>query len=127
MKRIRTPSQYAIRAAIGVSLGSGHATVHRTARAFGISSRSLQRRLAEFGTSYSELLAEVRLDTACDLLVESDHRIADIAAQLGFAGTSSFSRTFQRLMKIQPGAYRKLQSALRYSPHQNEMRRNGRR
>jgi AraC-like DNA-binding protein len=72
----------------------------------------LQRRLAEFGTSYSELLAEVRLDTACYLLVESDHRIADIAARLGFAGTSSFSRTFRRLMKIQPGAYRKQQSAL---------------
>jgi hypothetical protein len=30
-------------------------------------------------------------------------------------------------MKIQPGAYRKQQSAVRRSPHQNEIRRNGRR
>jgi len=112
MKRTGTPSRYTIRAVIAVSLRNGQATVHRTARQLGISSRSLQRRLAEFGTSYSELLAEVRLDTACYLLVESDHRIADIAARLGFAGTSSFSRTFRRLMKIQPGAYRKQQSAL---------------
>ena len=54
------------------------------------------------GTSYSELVAEVRIDTACHLLAESDERIVDIAALLGFAGASSFSRTFVRLMKIQP-------------------------
>jgi AraC-like DNA-binding protein len=127
MKRVPTPSLYAIRAVIAVSLRNGHATVHRTARQLGIASRSLQRHLAELGTSYSEVLAEVRLDTACHLLVESDHRIVDTAERLGFADASSFSRTFQRLMKIQPGAYRKQQSAVRRSPHQNEIRRNGRR
>jgi AraC-like DNA-binding protein len=62
-----------------------------------------------------------------NLLVESDYRIVDIAKRLGFADASSFNRTFQRLMKIQPGAYRKQQSAVRCSPHQNEKRRNGRR
>jgi AraC-like DNA-binding protein len=64
------------------------------------------------GTSYSELVAEVRLDTACHLLAESDERIADIAARLGFAGASSFNRTFMRLVKVQPGAYRRQQSVL---------------
>jgi len=127
MKRVLAPSLYAIRAVIAASLRNGHATVPRTARQLGIGSRSLQRHLAEFGTSYSEVLAEVRLDTACHLLVESDYRIVDIAERLGFADASSFNRTFQRLMKIQPGAYRKQQSAVRCSPHQNEKRRNGRR
>jgi transcriptional regulator GlxA family with amidase domain len=61
------------------------------------------------GTSYSELVAEVRLDTACELLVQSDERICDIAVRLGFSSASSFNRTFTRLMKIQPGAYRRLQ------------------
>ena len=111
MKRVCTPSRYAVRAAIAASLRHGEASVMRTARQLGISVRSLQRRLAEMGTSYSELVAEVRLDTACHLLLDSDKRIADIAARLGFAGASSFSRTFMRLMKIQPAAYRRQQSA----------------
>lgn len=111
MKRVYTPSQHSVRAAIAASLQHGDATLLRTARQLGISARSLQRRLAEMGTSYSELVAEVRLDTACHLLVGSDERIADIAARLGFAGTSSFSRTFMRLMKIQPAVYRRQQSA----------------
>lgn len=69
--------------------------------------RSLQRHLAEMGTSYSELIAEVRLDTACHLLIESNERISDIAVRLGYAGASSFSRTFMRIMKTRPVAYRR--------------------
>lgn len=61
------------------------------------------------GTSYSEMVAEVRLDTACYLLLESNERISDIALRLGYAGPSSFSRTFMRLMKIQPVVYRRKQ------------------
>jgi AraC-like DNA-binding protein len=110
MKRVCTPSRYAIRAAIAASLRQGGATLPRAARQLGMSSRSLQRRIAEISTSYSELVAEVRIDTACHLLTESDERIADIATRLGFAGPSSFSRTFVRLMKIQPAAYRRQQS-----------------
>jgi len=74
-----------------------------------VSARSLQRHLCELGTSYSELVAEVRLDAACRLLAESNARIADIALHLGYAGPSSFSRTFLRLMKIQPVIYRRQQ------------------
>lgn len=59
------------------------------------------------GTSYSEMIAEVRLDTACRLLVESNERISDIAQRLGYAGASSFSRTFMRIMKTQPATYRR--------------------
>lgn len=82
----------------------------QTARRLGISARSLQRRLADMGTTYAELVAEVRLDTACHLLAESDENITDIAARLGFSGASSFSRSFVRLMKIQPIVYRRQQS-----------------
>src|SRR5687768_9951324 len=110
MKRVCTPSRYAVRTAIVASLPQGGATLPRAARQLGISVRSLQRRIAEMGTSYSELVAEVRIDTACHLLTESDERVADIAARLGFAGPSSFSRTFARLMKIQPAVYRRQQS-----------------
>lgn len=75
MKPVRLPSRYSVRAAIEASLRDGDASLQRIARQLGISSRSLQRYLAETGTSYSELVAEVRLDTACHLLVQSNERI----------------------------------------------------
>jgi len=110
MKRVRAPSRYSVRAAITVSMRDGQANLQHSARQLGISVRSLQRRLSEMGTSYSELVAEVRVDVACHLLTDSDEPIADIAARLGFAGASGFSRTFLRLMNIQPSVYRRRQS-----------------
>lgn len=109
MKPVRMPSRYAVRAAIAASLRHGGASLQRTANQLGVSARSLQRHLGEMGTSYSEMVAEVRLDAACHLLVESNVRISDIALRLGYAGPSSFSRTFMRLMKIQPVIYRRQQ------------------
>jgi len=107
MKPVRLPPRYAVRAAIAASLRHGNASVQNTARRLGVSVRSLQRHLAEIGTSYSEMVAEVRLYTACHLLVESNEPLSDIASRLGYAGPSSFSRTFMRLMKIQPIIYRR--------------------
>jgi AraC-like DNA-binding protein len=110
MKFVRLPSQYAVRAAIAESLRHGDVSLQRTARQLGVSPRSLQRHLAEMGTSYSEMVVEVRLDMACHLLLESNERISDIALRLGYAGASSFSRIFMRLMKIQPIIYRRQQA-----------------
>ena len=109
MKPVRLPSQRSVRAAIAASLQHDGASLQRTASQLGVSVRSLQRHLSEMGTSYSEMVAEVRLDAACHLLMESNARISDIALLLGYAGPSSFSRTFMRLMKIQPVIYRRQQ------------------
>lgn len=115
MKPIPVPSQYSVRATIAALLRHGDASLQRTAHRLGISPRSLQRHLTGMGTSYSEMIAEVRLDTACHLLTESDLSIASIARSLGYSGASSFSRTFMRLMKIQPAVYRRQQMARRNS------------
>ena len=111
MKPVLIPSQYSVRATIASLLRHGDATLLRTAQHLGVSSRSLQRHLTRLGTSHSEIVAEVRLELACHLLAESDHRISHIAGRLGYAGASSFSRTFMRLMKIQPVVYRRQQLA----------------
>jgi len=111
MKPVLLPSQYSVRAVIVALLRHGDASLQLAARQLGMSSRSLQRHLAEMGTSYSEMVTEVRLDTACHLLAESNDRISDIASRLGYAGASSFSRTFMRLMQVQPVVYRRQQLA----------------
>ena len=46
------------------------------------SARALQRHLAEMGTSCSEMVAPMRLDTACHLLSEFSERMSQIAARL---------------------------------------------
>jgi AraC-like DNA-binding protein len=107
MKPVHIPSRYSVRAAIAASLRHGDAALQRTAFQLGMSPRSLQRHLAGMGTSYSDMIAEVRLDTACYLLLESNKRISEIARRLGYAGTSSFSRVFMRLTEIQPVIYRR--------------------
>ncbi|MGY4223133.1 AraC-like DNA-binding protein [Bradyrhizobium sp. USDA 4503] len=111
MKPVSSPSRHSVRAAISVLLRQDAASVRCTARQLGVSVRSLQRHLGGMGTSYSELVTEVRLDTACRLLAESNERISDIALRLGYTGASSFSRSFVRLMKMPPIAYRQQQAA----------------
>jgi AraC-like DNA-binding protein len=107
MKPVHIPSRYLVRAAIAASLCDGGAALERTAIQLGMSPRSLQRHLAGMGTSYSDMVAEVRLNTACHLLLESSESISEIALRLGYAGTSSFSRVFMRWTKIQPVNYRR--------------------
>lgn len=113
MKLVHMPSRQAVRAAIAASLQHNGAPLQWTASHLGVSARSLQRHLAMMGTSYSEIVVEVRLDKACRLLAETNEHISRIALSLGYAGASSFSRTFMRMMKVQPGTYRKQNSNCR--------------
>jgi len=96
-----------VQTAIAASLQQHGASLQDAARELRVSARSLQRHLAEMGTSYSELVAQVRLDTACRLLTETSERVSQIALRLGYSGPSSFSRTFMRMMKVQPATYRR--------------------
>lgn len=107
MRAVRLPSSRAVRSVIVASLRHGDATLDSTARALKISGRTLQRHLGRMGTSHSEMLADVRLDIACRLLMDSTQRLSDISKFLGYANASSFSRTFVRLMKVQPLVYRR--------------------
>lgn len=123
MKSVPIPSRHSVRAIVYALLREGDSSLPHTARRLGLSARSLQRHLTGMGTSYSEIVAEVRLDMAGRLLVDSDQSISSIAYRLGYAGPSSFSRTFMRLMKVQPIVYRRQQIARKKSrPYGNGKR-----
>jgi AraC-like DNA-binding protein len=111
MKTVPIPSRTSIRATIATLMRDGEASLPHVAQRLGLSRRTLQRQLSDLDTSFSELVAEVRLDTACHLLSKSDLSLATIANRLGYRGPSSFSRSFMRLMKIQPAVYRRQQMA----------------
>ncbi|NRA37124.1 MAG: helix-turn-helix domain-containing protein [Planctomycetes bacterium] len=61
----------------------------------------------ECGQSWSELLCQARLRTACDLLQHSDEGIVQIAMMSGFGDQSLFHKTFKRHFAVSPGVYRK--------------------
>lgn len=78
----------------------------RIAALLHISPRTLQRRLAEEGTSYRALLNEVREQLATELLVAGGLPVAEVARRLGYLELSSFSQAFRRWTGMGARAYR---------------------
>lgn len=72
----------------------------------GLSWRSLQRRLAEAGLSYSRLLADVRCRAGAWRLLHTDEPIAEVGFVCGFADQPHFTRELQRRVGLSPAAYR---------------------
>lgn len=76
------------------------------ARALGLSVRTMQRRLTEDGTSFRDVVLEVKIDVAKELLARGDLSIAEIAGAVGFARVPAFSRAFSQRTGVSPSAWR---------------------
>ena len=85
-----------------------HLNIELAAALCNTSKRSLQRKLAELGTSYSEVLEQARYHAACRMLQDPDLRVTDIAQTLGYRDASHFSRAFRRIAGGCPKQYRQL-------------------
>jgi AraC-like DNA-binding protein len=97
----------ALRALIQPYLAQGLPPLSQVAEIINTSERTLQRRLARSGTSYSEIVKEARFSIASDLLADSDRNIADIALAAGYENAPHFSRAFKRLTGMTPRDYRR--------------------
>lgn len=71
-------------------------TVGEVSRALDLPSRTLQLRLTEEGTSFSQIHDAVRADLALKYLRYSDLSAAQISETLGYATPTAFSRSFRR-------------------------------
>jgi AraC-like DNA-binding protein len=71
-----------------------------------VSPRTLKRKLAAHGTSYQQLLDELRRDRALSLLDDETQSIARVAELLGYADPSNFNRAFRRWMGAAPSDWR---------------------
>jgi AraC-like DNA-binding protein len=69
---------------------------------------TFQRRLAEYGLSYSELVDQVRRGLAERYIRQSSVSIAEIADSLGYSELSAFSRAFSRWFGHSPQKFREL-------------------
>jgi AraC-like DNA-binding protein len=68
---------------------------------------TLNRRLKEEGTTFQELLDEMRFEAAGQLLDTARIPITEIAVSLGYADISAFSRAFRRWSGATPGERRR--------------------
>ncbi|MBB3047696.1 AraC-like DNA-binding protein [Litorivivens lipolytica] len=76
------------------------------ARSLDCDVRTLRRRLTEEGSSYRSIKDQLRRDIAIERLRSSEIALPELAAQLGFADSSSFRRAFVKWTGRQPGFYR---------------------
>lgn len=72
-----------------------------------MSARSLQRRLQSEGTSFAEVLSDLRRDLALRYLQDPRINIGEVAFLLGFLDATAFHRAFKRWTGGTPAEYRR--------------------
>lgn len=76
-------------------LPEGQVSVDKVAASLHQSTRTLQRRLADSGLSWQELLDRTREQLACGYLRDHGLSLAEIALLLGYSEQSAFTRSFK--------------------------------
>ena len=93
--------------ALAPLLPHGDATAGVVARRLAVSQRTLARRLAHEGVTFSDLLDQLRSDLAARYLADDALPISQIAWLLGFREPSGFSHAFKRWTGTTPRAARR--------------------
>ena len=95
-----------VRASLIALLPSGDCSKQSVAAQLNMSERTLQNRLVDRGTTYTNLLSETRRELAEQYMQQNLHSISEIAFLLGFSEISSFSRAFRAWTGESPSSYR---------------------
>ncbi len=85
-----------------VAMDGGDTSIEVVAKDLGMSSRSLQRRLAEEDTKYNDVLAEVRIDFAKRYLTRGTMSASEVAYLVGFTEPPAFFKAFKRWTGMTP-------------------------
>ncbi len=95
------------KAVIIEQLPDGRVSDIGVAEELNMSNRTLQRKLNEKGTTYKNLLTEVRKELALKYIQNRQLTLTELSFQLGFSEMSSFSRAFKQWTGQSPRTYRK--------------------
>ncbi len=87
-------------------LPHGRARMHNVAMRLALSTRTLARRLASEGTTFEEVLDELRRSLALQYVKTSSIPLSQIAWLLGYEGPTSFNQAFRRWTGRRPSALR---------------------
>lgn len=83
-------------------LPSGRCSIEQVASHLGLVCRTVQRRLAEQELSFSAVVNELRVELAARYVLHSERPLTEVAALLGFAAPSGFSRWYQSQFGCSP-------------------------
>ncbi|WP_170371281.1 helix-turn-helix domain-containing protein [Ruegeria arenilitoris] len=87
------------------SLPGAIARAEQVAKDLGMSPRTFGRRLTEEGTSFREIVDDLRCDLARTFL-KNDMSLSEISYSLGYADQAAFSTAFKRWTGQSPSAYK---------------------
>jgi AraC-like DNA-binding protein len=95
-----------VRRVLRAALLTQRSSADEVAALFSMHSRTLNRRLHEFNTTFRALLDEGRYEIARQMLENTSLDVTDVASSLGYADASAFTRAFRRWSGNTPGAWR---------------------
>ncbi|HEX5058697.1 MAG TPA: AraC family transcriptional regulator [Kofleriaceae bacterium] len=81
--------------------------LERAATVLELSPRTLKRRLADRGTSFSKIVDDTRRQLALGYIADASLSLVDVAYFCGFSEQSAFNRAFKRWTGLTPGEYRR--------------------
>jgi AraC-like DNA-binding protein len=95
-----------VRRSIADQLPRNLPSVEGVSRELALPKRTLQRRLADEGTSFEEILDDLRRNLAERYLGEQRVSVQEVAFLLGYSDLSAFHRAFQRWHGLSPMDYK---------------------
>jgi len=115
-----TPSQVEIaKKAVEIITGdlSKKHSAEELATVFGVSESSLKNYCrVVFGKGYQDMISEIRMKKAAELILKGDESLGEIAEKVGYQSQSRFSKAFFKYHKVLPMEYkRRNYSAIRYT------------
>lgn len=96
-----------VKKVIQKNLDFGICSIDATVKFFPFEKRSLQTKLEQQGTSYQQLLDDIRFKKAEYHLAQSDLSVAQLAELLCYRSASVFSTAFRKKYAVSPRAWRK--------------------
>jgi len=94
------------RQTILATLHLGEPALDEIAHHLGLSEWALQRKLREQGLSFTQLVDQIRQDSAIAHLKQQHLSVTQLASMLGYSETSAFSRAFKRWFGLSPKQWR---------------------
>jgi AraC-like DNA-binding protein len=95
-----------LRRLIRASLAGGNLSLELASRGLAMSTRTLQRRLRNAGTTFQDIVEEERAAVARVYLRDPKRSQAEVAELLGYSEYSAFTRAFRRWTGMTPSHYR---------------------
>lgn len=95
-----------VRETIRSLLPRGECTAERAAALFHLHRQTLHRHLARRGTTFEQLVEQVRRELAEQLLTSTELSVAEASGLLGYGSQSSFTRAFRRWFGATPQRWR---------------------